>query len=118
MKANMKWEAAVASDVFEGPINEDGERPECLVYYVVLTDERGNRYSSARTWCSMHRNQRAEAERGAEQHLRRVRAALAKGATPVNNYKWERTRPMYGSEAYEAYGQAEEVALEKKEAGY
>jgi hypothetical protein len=99
------WEACMASDLVEGPMNEDGERPILEVYYVTVTNERGDRYASKKS-------SRDQAE--IEKLLGQVEKGFAAGLSPVNSAKWYRSRPVYGSEAYVAYGAAEEVAAEKK----
>lgn len=40
---------------------------------------------------------------------------LANGKLPVAFENWEETRPGYGSAAYIAYGQADDLALESME---
>jgi hypothetical protein len=43
-------------------------------------------------------------------------ARLASGRLPVAFERWRAGRPGYGSEAYQAYGQADDVELERREA--
>lgn len=62
---------------------------------------------------------RVAAEEAAYRLLNRIQEAYTKGQfkTPVARAHWSRTRPCYGSEAYEASGQeAEDAAMERKEA--
>jgi hypothetical protein len=111
------WEAAVNSDVFAGPMNEDGETPDQLSFYVVVTNERGDRFRSCLCYTTLDMY-RDVAERLARRFCVNVVRALEAGADPTKSAKWSPTRPMYGSAAYSA---ANEIAWEKRcdeEAGW
>jgi hypothetical protein len=112
------WHAEVASDVFAGPLGDDGHPTDALAFYILLTNEEGYRYRSRRVFVSMHRGQLDEATQEARAHLSRVRKALVGGASPVENPKWQAHHPVYGSTAYAVLDQeAEYIALERKEDG-
>ena len=98
------WIAFVQSRVYEGKINEDGERPDQLVFYVVCENPRGERFASHLSFRTegpgdlwMHSE---EAKRLAHSLCTKVTAALVKGADPSTSNKWSPTDPCYGSEAY------------------
>lgn len=113
----MSWTAFVSSNVYCGPVNEDGETPDEISYFVVCENERGDRYRSHlsfETEDDVTTEGAPTAEMKAQAFLSKVQAALVKGADPKASDKWFRTRPCYGSEAYAAYGQAEEVAYERE----
>jgi len=57
----------------------------------------------------------AEAMAKAEAQAAALNARLALGKLPVGFDSWEAGRAVYGSEAYEAYGQADDVELERRE---
>jgi hypothetical protein len=52
----------------------------------------------------------------AEKLAAALNARLARGLLPVGFSRWTPARPCYGSDAYVAYGQADDVALEAREA--
>ena len=56
-------------------------------------------------------NEQARAERLALA----LTARMAQGKLPVAYDRWTAARPAYGSNAYVAYGQADDVALEARE---
>jgi hypothetical protein len=98
------WTAFVQSRVYAGRLNEDGERPDQLVFYVVCENQRGERFASRldfRTEGPGNLWMRPEqAERLAHSLCTKVTAALAGGADPSKSSKWAPTDPCYGSEAY------------------
>jgi hypothetical protein len=57
----------------------------------------------------------AEAVAKAEAQASALNARLALGKLPVGFDSWKAGRAVYGSEAYEAYGQADDVELERRE---
>jgi hypothetical protein len=57
----------------------------------------------------------AEAMAKADAQASALNARLALGKLPVGFDSWEAGRAVYGSEAYEAYGQADDVELERRE---
>jgi hypothetical protein len=57
----------------------------------------------------------AEVMAKAEAQASALNARLALGKLPVGFDSWKAGRAVYGSEAYEAYGQADDLALERGE---
>lgn len=80
--------------------------------YVVAQDERGNR-RCLHIKTDRSRNVAMEA---AEAVAAALNARLAMGKLPVGFSGWREDRPAYGSDAYIAYGQDDEVELERREA--
>jgi hypothetical protein len=57
----------------------------------------------------------ADAVAKAEAQAAALNARLALGKLPVGFDSWEAGRAVYGSEAYQAYGQADDLAWERSE---
>ena len=93
------WSAYVRSSVYEGVVNEDGERGDSLAFYVVVEGENGERFASHRTFTT-EAFRRDDAEARAERFLLTVADALRKGADPSRSSKWHRIEAMYGSAAW------------------
>lgn len=120
------YHVGVMSRLYEGALTEDGERGTEEVFHVLIEDvEEGHRWLSKKCWTTEAHWQRTyvdgrwhgAAEDLALRHASIVERVLAEGKVdPRKSPKWSRTSPCYGSKAYEAYGQAEEVMWEKKEA--
>lgn len=109
------WTADCISDVYLcAPHPEDGECREALAFYVVCTNSFGDRFAS--TAILSEDMGRHEADKRARRLCSKVRDYLKLGFSPVNSAKWERTYPVYGSEAYAAYGEKEQIAHEIKSA--
>lgn len=110
----------VVSDIYEAGRTEDGEAFTAEVYRVVAEDRDGNRWvhQSRFAGCKVifheeegynaFRDIRPQALAAAEALCAKVKAARA-----INLQYWSEDRPAYGSKAYEAYGQANDVAYEK-----
>ncbi len=95
----------VASDVFAAaPHPEDGSPREGLRFYVVAEDEAGNRWVHERVFESVGRGARDAVEAQAERLASRVRGALAAGTWSAPGRHWQRSRPAYGSPAYDRGG--------------
>jgi hypothetical protein len=77
-------------------------------FVVYARDEEGNSAESP----ALFRNDEA----GAERYATALRARLAAGKLPVGFDRWAEARPVYGSDAYVAYGAADDLALEAREA--
>jgi hypothetical protein len=77
-------------------------------FVIYASDEFGNRAESPARF-------RGD-EEGAERYAAALRARLAAGKLPVGFDRWAEARPVYGSDAYVAYGQADDLALEAREA--
>lgn len=121
MKTMTSWEVYVRSDVYAGAVNEDGETPDQLCFYIICENAFGDRYRSKMSFTTedfgdfrmVGARKYFAAEWKAEQFLLTVQDGIKKGGDPVTSAKWFRTNPNYNSEAYAAYGQAAEVAWEK-----
>jgi hypothetical protein len=108
------WQADVVSDVYLGAQHdEDGEQREHLAWYVTLTNDRGDRYGSRRVFTT-EMFPRDECEGRATAHMERVVDFLRRGHSPVDSDKWTRMDPVYGSEAYQRYGAADDLVAEYK----
>jgi hypothetical protein len=105
------WIAFVRSDVYAGQVNEDGERPDELCYYVVCENEMGVRFRSHKHFTTEDLG-RAAAEGSAESFCEHVTKFLAKGMTPVRSEKWSRIQGMYGSPAW---SDAYEIELDARD---
>jgi hypothetical protein len=57
----------------------------------------------------------ADAIEKADAQVAALNARLLLGKLPVGFDSWEAGRAVYGSEAYQAYGQADDLALERSE---
>lgn len=108
----------IASDLYQAGITEDGERFTAETYYILATDESGNRWSHFTRFngCMVEHHEdgtcfhdvRESAKAKAAKLLSRIEAAGL-----INSDYWSEARPMYGSDAYQAYGQADDLAWEK-----
>lgn len=99
------WEATIASNLVKVGVDEFNQDIHREVYFITLTNARGDRYAS--DWGSYFKYR-------AFRRLGRVNTYLARGFSPLRSDKWHRYHPVYGSEAYEAYGAAEEIAWERE----
>lgn len=89
------WHAEIRDAAVEGPWRED-DRPTYVVYYVVVTDDRGRRFRHDFTDRSREKVERL---------LDRVRTAIRfDGFSPVGREHWSEGQPVYGSEEYQATG--------------
>ena len=104
--ATKTWEAFVRSDVYAGEINEDGERPDELRYYVVCEDERGFRFRSCKSFTTEEIG-RSAAEDRAESFCELVAKYLATGADPRKSDKWFAIQGCYGSAAWDERAELE-----------
>lgn len=77
--------------------NEHGDRVRCHVKTVL-------QYDAVRLLASLERQAAA------------LQARFAAGKLPVAFAQWEQARPVYGSDAYVEYGQADDLAWEAREA--
>ncbi len=117
---NLTFEAV--SDLKQYGYNDDGTPFIGEVFCVQATDDKGNRW--------VHNIQFQVVEIGDYEHgmffqdirpvakfqcNRIINKIKARGY--INLANWTVSRPAYGSEAYIAYGQADDLALESKEDG-
>lgn len=110
----------MVSDLKHFGYQDDGAPFIGEVYYVVATNERGDRFrhymdfpgvrveQDDHTGESMFIDTRTEAQAKGLRLLERIAKADA-----VSDVLWDRTRPVYGSEAYELYGADEDLAWER-----
>ena len=117
----MIYELCIASDLYYAGRTEDGREYHAEVFYVLAEDKAGNRWShNARfAGCKVEFDYedginrffdvRPEATAAAERLLARMKAAGR-----INLAHWTEARPCYGSSAYEAYGQHDDIAWEKR----
>lgn len=115
----MKFE--VISEMYSAGITEDGEEFVAEAYLVQATDEEGNRWNHPWTFPGVRVETddeygmthfidiRDESKAGADQLCIDVASIMG------NLSDWHPTYPMYGSVAYQQYGQADEVAWEKEQ---
>lgn len=80
--------------------------------YVYAEDAAGNR---RRVWISTARWESESLPR-AEKVAAALTARLALGKLPVSFSDWDDARPAYGSDAWQQYGEADEIDLERREA--
>lgn len=79
--------------------------------FVYAEDDGGNR---RRTYVTT-RDSDAEALEVAKRMAEALNARLAAGKLPIGFNRWDDARPAYGSDAYVAYGQADDLELERME---
>jgi len=106
----------VWSDVFAGPVNEDGERPDELAFYVRATFPNGRRFAHVATFTTLNQTCK-EAEAKAQKLLYRVTRAITRDEWngPVNSPHWTETYPEYGSAYYQSSdAEAEWAAQERR----
>ncbi len=107
-----EWHVGVGSDVYAGPVGEDGHPSEELCFFVSLEGPTGVRYISRTSWTTERfgHNSNGLAAAHAAHHAAKVEAALAHGASPVGSAKWVLGRPVYGSAAYDPRADLEDEA--------
>ena len=102
-----------ASDIViigTNPEMADYDNPRGNIYgeswYVYAENWHGDR---RQFWVGINEKERAE------RLAQALTARMAGGKLPVAFDRWTEARPAYGSDAYVAYGQAEDLALEARE---
>ena len=114
-------EVSINSVAYEAGRSDDGHPFIAEAYEVCVTKPRGDRWVHPHVFCGCKvafddegyahfEDVRAEALRAALKLRRRIRRA---GQIDAN--VWREGRPVYGSDAYCAYGQDDDVALERRE---
>ena len=114
------WTFHAAADIVvlgTDPERADAVNPRGHIYgfagYVVAEDPRGNR----RRWhVGKPAHRESDALAPAERLAAALNARMAAGKLPVAFEVWTVDRPAYGSDAWIAYGEADEMALELREA--
>ncbi len=103
------WQAGLTSYLVKVGTTEDGEDVIRELFRVACVNSFGDRFESK--FSSFDRSE-------ANRFCNKVVIALHRSkADPSLSKKWFRGRAVYGSAAYTAYGQAEEVAWERKAEG-
>jgi len=114
----------VVSNLFCAGYTDDGADFIAESYAVSITDADGNRLTHRHRFPGVSvsfdeygyksfDDIRASALEQAERLVARVEVALARGHA-LNATLWEQDRPVYGSDAYVAYGQADDIAWEAR----
>jgi hypothetical protein len=116
------YDIEVASDLYDAGKDEEGRPFYAEVYYVVAEDDDGNRLRHKVSFPGALRMEghdfvafhdvRKEALAKAERLAARVRAACL-----LDSRYWSEIDPAYGSKAYLAYGQHNEVMRERAAEG-
>jgi hypothetical protein len=84
-----------------------------LLWYVVASNE----YGDTRELCVVSSTASSDTKATAEALATRLGARLLNlRKLPVGFALWPEGRPVYGSDAYVEYGQADDLALERREA--
>lgn len=105
MNSKTDWRAEVKSDLVKVGVTEDGEDIVRELFRVACVNSFGDRFESH--FSTFNKSDAAR-------HRNKVVIALFRQkADPTKSPKWFRGHAVYGSAAYTAYGQAEEVAWEK-----
>ena len=113
----------IGSDLYCAGRRDDGSEFHAERFYVFAEDARGNRWThgsqfagcavhwSSEVGCNFFEDIREEARARAERLLARILAAGGR----IDLQHWGESRPVYGSPAYEEYGQWDDIALERAE---
>lgn len=105
MNSRTDWQAEMKSDLVKVGESEDGEDLICAEYRVTCVNSFGDRYVSH--FSTFDKSIAIYHSIKVADYLRH------QNADPSKSDKWFRGNAVYGSAAYTAYGQAEEVAWEK-----
>lgn len=94
----------VASDVYDGGTDKDGDTIEALAFYLQATDVDGRRFVHDKRFNSMGRCQLDAVKEQVCNLWCKVVDAQEAGtwAGPVGNLHWVEVDPAYGSAAYSA----------------
>lgn len=124
MKANQVT-IEIGSDLYVAGRTEDGHEYTAEVYFVVATNARGDRWRHASSFpgCKTESDEegythfadiREQAQRDAQTLVDRIQSRINAGGA-LNLQHWHEDRPVYGSSAYVAYGQADDLEHEYRE---
>ena len=111
----------ICSDLYVAGRTEDGQDYTAEVYFITATNARGDRWRHASCFpgCAPEQDDdgymhfadiRATAKEQADALMARM---VARGK--INLDDWREDRPVYGSSAYVAYGQADDWEEEERE---
>lgn len=105
--------------VGSNPENADYDNPHGYTYGFAAYVRASNPHGDTRLLhvCT-EMDERAALDRAGMIAERLNTRLLKLGKLPVGFDSWEAGRPVYGSDAYIAYGQADDVALEREEFTY
>jgi len=115
-------EVYFASDLKDYGRTEDGTPFIGEVFFVEVENERGDRWRNNRHFDGVRKEIWEEgtaymdARPEARAQCERLVAAIQR-AGKINLQHWYQAPPAYGSDAYIAYGQAEELAWERQSIG-
>lgn len=115
------FQVDVVSDLKDYGSTDDGQRFIGEIIYVVVTFPGGDRYVHNRSWdgvkihwceenyCNYYEDIRPSAYEAANRLAARIRVAES-----IDLSLWSLDRPVYGSQAYQEYGQFDDIAWEKE----
>ena len=118
--ANYELNIEVASDLYSAGFTVDGDEYIAEFYYICAEDADGNRYTIGRFNGAKKSFDDEEGEVHFEDIRKEARATAdrlfnrIKAAGVIDTQFWREDRPVYGSKAYQQYGQADDIAWEKK----
>ncbi len=117
--SNVSFE--IASDLYVAGRTEDGQDYTAEVYFITATNARGDRWRHETTFPGCAR----ENDEEGYTHFADIRAqAMEKAKTliarmeargTINLQHWSEDRPVYGSNAYVAYGASDDWEEEQRE---
>lgn len=114
-------EVAVVSELYQAGYRDDGQPFIAEYYFLQVTQANGDRYDHEATFTGARKefseegepffiDTRAAALRSALRLRRRIRRAGC-----IDPSLWSLGRPVYGSKAYQQYGQQDDLAREREE---
>lgn len=117
--SNVSFE--ITSDLYVAGRTEDGFDYTAEVYFITATNARGDRWRHASSFpgCKTEQDDegythfgdiREQAQKEAQTLITRMQA---RGV--INLQHWREDRPVYGSNAYVAYGQADDLEQEYRD---
>jgi len=118
--ATKTLDLGIVSDIYSAGFTTDGDEFIAERYFICAEDKDGNRYAiggfngAKKVYDDedgevFFKDIREEAKALADRLLVRIQEAGV-----INTEFWREDRPVYGSKAYQQYGQADDVAWEKK----
>lgn len=120
MTSSSKLTFAIASDLYRAGYTDDGQEFIAEVFYVVAENDHGDRWEHTSRfpgckvdgdeWGTGFADIRPEATAKAARLLARIEAAGGR----IDLAHWRAGRPVYGSDAYVAYGADDDRAWEAR----
>ncbi len=117
--SNVSFE--IASDLYVAGRTEDGQDYTAEVYFITATNARGDRWRHETTFpgCAPENDEEGYTHFAdiRAQAMEQVKALLARmeARGTINLQHWREDRPVYGSNAYVAYGQSDDWEEEQRE---